>query len=197
MCMWYSVASDACYWCLAECESEHEYISKGNKRDWFWLYEWQLECLWVFMCMYLCMCVCLWQWQGSSRESFHSVFKQRQGSMRRTLQTVAVPGAAGVAERSHTASKKQDSTTGQSIWSKHVPPPSTHRHKKERWGVEGWGDFSVRCSLTLSLVQTREKNWKKLPLQPVMQLKHPAPSPSISPPGSGEPENVPKSYRII
>lgn len=90
--MWYMYVYVIQYshWCF--CLAEYEYISKGNKRDWFWLYEWQLECLWVFMCMYLCMCVCLWQWQGSSRESFHSVFKQQQGSMQ---QDSADGGSAG------------------------------------------------------------------------------------------------------
>ncbi len=74
----------------------------------------------------------------------------------RTLQTVAVPGAAAVAERSHTASKKQDSTAGQSIWTKHAPPPSNQHNKEERLG----GDFSIRRCKTLSPVQTKEKNWR-------------------------------------
>lgn len=43
------------------------------------------------------------------------IFKQPHGFCSRTLQTVALLGAAGVAERSHAASKKQDSTAGQSI----------------------------------------------------------------------------------
>ena len=68
------------------------------------------------MCMYLCMCVCAC---GSGRGRAEKAFTLSSNSSRalcsRTLQTVAVPGAAGVAERSHTASKKQDSTTGQSI----------------------------------------------------------------------------------
>lgn len=63
--------------------------------------------------MYGCAC-------GSSRGRAEKAFAphlQNSGIVicSRTLQTVAAPGADRVAERSHTASKKQDSTAGQSI----------------------------------------------------------------------------------
>lgn len=56
----------------------------------------------------------------------------------------------------------------------------------------GEGDFSIHCCMTLSSANKKEEV-QKLPLQPVTHLKHPAPSLSMSPLGSEEPENVPKA----
>ena len=162
MCMWYSIASDACYWCLAECEPEHEYISKGNKRDWFWLYEWQLECLWVFMCMYLCMCVCAC---GSGRGRAEKAFTLSSNSGRalcaglcRRWQCRGLLGwLRGVTLLQRNKIQLQGKASDPSTC---LHPPTTATRRRGG-GVEGWGDFSVHCSLTLSLVQTREKNWKK------------------------------------
>lgn len=67
------------------------------------------------MCLYVCECAC-GSSLGRAEKAFSAYLQTAAWFMcSRTLQTVAAPGAAGVAERSHTASKKQDTTAGQSI----------------------------------------------------------------------------------
>lgn len=130
-------------------------------------------------CIYGCVCYC-GSGRGRAEKAFCSI-SSNSGMVlcSRTLQTVALPGAPGVAERSHAASKKQDSTAGQSIWSKHAPPPSNHRNKEERWGGV---DFSIRHRLTLSPVQTRKNNWRYYHYNPSCSLNtllHLAPCPLL------------------
>lgn len=70
--------------------------------------------------------------------------------------------------------------------------PPTNYSKEEMWcvcvkrGLEGGGDYSIHCCLSLFSANKKEV---KLQLQPVMQLKHSASSPSITSHGSEVPEN--------
>lgn len=118
-------------------ESMNTYQRVKRSQDWFS----QLcgcMCDPLCGCLYVCMPVAV-AGVGYTEKAFAPHLQNSSLVLcSRTLQMMAMPGAARVAEKSHTASKKRDTTSGQSIWSKHASPPPTNHCKKKMGWVGGW-----------------------------------------------------------
>lgn len=142
-------------------ESEHENISKCNKRrsKKLILIVWvAVVCLWAVVRMYLQMCVRLWQWQGSSRESFCSVSSNSRmvfaaGPCRR-WHCWGLPGwlrEVTLLQRSKTQLQGRASDP-----STRLHPPTSSTRKRG-----GGGDSFIRGCLTLPNRANRRERTKE------------------------------------
>lgn len=190
-------------------KSMNTYQRVRRSQEIFWLYEWELMCVRALgggggavlkcVCVSLCgdPCVCRHvsvpaavARVGQKRLFLH-IFKQQHSSVQQDPADGGnARGCQGGGEESHCFKETRHNCGAEHLIQARASTlqPSMARRRCSRYGWfgRGWLLYSL---LLHFLVGANKRDMKRLQLQPVMQLRHPAPSPSVSPPGRGEPEN--------
>lgn len=138
--------------------------------DWFWLYEWELVCVSIHVYVSVYVCVPVAEAGVEQRRLLLHIFKRRLGSMQ---QGAADGGSAGGCrggwEESHCFKKTRHNCRAEHLIQARASTLQPPQQGGEGvWGVEG--DFCIRRCLTLSPVQTREKNWRSYHYSPSCSL---------------------------